>query len=151
MLCCKILILQLRKEKGRRITISSALVFYEEEGESIVVSKAINDGATPPPLTHRLKTIQRWFSLNIRDIITKQYQNEKLDLFEKWVRAEELGLDDQITYSYNLQSLKDIKRSPVVNATVSLSTPTTTAAQTKDADDGNGEGNANGKCKRDLG
>eukprot|EP00986_Skeletonema_menzelii_P016928 scaffold16512_cov69-Skeletonema_menzelii.AAC.1 len=61
--------------------------------------------------------------------------NEKLDLFEKWVLAEELGLDDQITYSYNLQSLKDIKRSPVVNATVPLSTPTATAAQTKDADD----------------
>jgi len=114
--------------------------YYYEEGETIVASKAINDGATPPPLTHRLRTIQRWFSLNIRDIISKQYQNEKLEQIEEWVRAKELGLDDQITYSYNLEPRKDTKQSPVANAAVPLITPTTTAAQTKDADGDNGEG-----------
>ncbi len=114
--------------------------YYYEEGETIVASKSINDGATPPPLTHRLRTIQRWFSLNIRDIISKQYQNEKLEQIEEWVRAKELGLDDQITYSYNLEPRKDTKQSPVANAAVPLITPTTTAAQTKDADGDNGEG-----------
>jgi len=43
---------------------------YKEEGEAIVASQAINNGATPPPLTHRLRTIQRWLSLNIRNIIS---------------------------------------------------------------------------------
>ena len=53
---------------------------YNEEGETIVASKAFNDGATPPPLTHSLRTHQRWFNLNLRSIISEHYKNDKLHL-----------------------------------------------------------------------
>lgn len=36
---------------------------YEEEGETIAASVAINDGVDPLPLSHRLRTHQLWLSL----------------------------------------------------------------------------------------
>jgi hypothetical protein len=80
---------------------------YEEDGETIVAATAINNGATPPPFTHRLRTIQRWFSINIRNVISRYYNDDRLEHVTKWVEAKEVGLDDSLTYSYNLQSLKD--------------------------------------------
>ena len=80
---------------------------YEEDGETIVAATAINNGATPPPFTHRLRTIQRWFSINIRNVISRYYNDDRLEHVTKWVEAKEVGLDDSLSYSYNLQSLKD--------------------------------------------
>lgn len=55
---------------------------YEEEGERIVAAQAINDGATPPPFTHRLRTIQRWLSINTRTIISQFFKDERLECVE---------------------------------------------------------------------
>ena len=38
----------------------------EEDGETIVAATSINNGAKPPPFTHRLRTIQRRFRLIIK-------------------------------------------------------------------------------------
>eukprot|EP00984_Skeletonema_dohrnii_P015935 scaffold6994_cov145-Skeletonema_dohrnii-CCMP3373.AAC.9 len=77
---------------------------YKEEGETIKASIAINDGVDPPPLSHRLRTHQRWLSLNLREVIApflldKKYQ-DKLQRVEEWVRHDDL--DDSLVLHYNL-------------------------------------------------
>lgn len=93
---------------------------YEEEGETIKASIAINDGVDPPPLSHRLRTLQRWLSLNIREVIApflEEKYKDKLQRVEEWVKH--CDLDDSLVLHYNL----DTKRQ-----TVTTTVPTTDAA-----------------------
>ena len=74
---------------------------YEEEGETIAASVAINAGIDPLPLSHRLRTHQLWLSLNLRDVTSPFLEKKHRDdvaRVEEWVRYP--GLDDSLMLHY---------------------------------------------------
>ena len=78
---------------------------YQEEGETIKASAANNFDVDRPPLSHRLRTHQRWLSLNLRasNHLGEDENQHKLELVEKW-QGNEPGLDDSLVLHYNLST-----------------------------------------------
>jgi hypothetical protein len=92
------------------------------EGETIDAAVAINDGVKPPPFCNRLRTQQRWFSIQIRNILSSFLnKDDRLGDVEQWVKMNEL--DDSLIYHYNLQSVTDLKQPLTVTMPLVTATP----------------------------
>lgn len=99
-----------------------------KEGETIDAAVAINNGVKPPPFCHRLRTHQRWFSMQIRNILSSYNKHDDLERVVEWVKMEEL--DDSLSVHYNLNSVTASKQQ------TTLSTPLVKAAATSNKDEG---------------
>jgi len=98
--------------------------YYKEQGETINAAAAINGGFKPPPHCHRIRTIQRWFSLNIRSIISDYYNHKDLPRVEEWVRYAEVGLDDNVNIHHSIdRSITKQETTTTTTATASVTAP----------------------------
>ena len=107
---------------------------YGPEGP-IDPATEMNKGSPPPKFDHKQRVLQRWFVMQIKDLIEPFLRDERLPLVESWVCMEEL--DEPIP----LPSPK--KRSRNSNTPAVTPSPSATAAlktPEDDEDDGSHDG-----------